>query len=106
MYAAHQVLHGANSDIVWLQRDFGLYIVGLFDTYLATKVLGATPSSKPISRSVLMPIVSSRTGYSQHSLASLLAMYTDFEPDKRYQLADWRIRCGPYRDARLVILIR
>ncbi|GAA5982175.1 hypothetical protein JCM10908_004768 [Rhodotorula pacifica] len=68
-----KVLHGANSDIVWLQRDFGLYIVGLFDTYHATKVLG----------------------YSQHSLASLLAMYTDFEVDKRYQLADWRIRPLP-----------
>ncbi|GAA5956285.1 hypothetical protein JCM8115_001677 [Rhodotorula mucilaginosa] len=68
-----KVLHGANSDVVWLQRDFGLYIVGLFDTYHATKVLG----------------------YSQHSLASLLAMYTDFEADKRYQLADWRIRPLP-----------
>ncbi|BGP39731.1 exosome nuclease subunit [Rhodotorula kratochvilovae] len=68
-----KVLHGASSDIVWLQRDFGLYVVGLFDTYHATKVLG----------------------YSQHSLASLLAMYTDFEPDKRYQLADWRIRPLP-----------
>ncbi|GAA5940043.1 exosome nuclease subunit RRP6 [Sporobolomyces koalae] len=68
-----KVLHGANSDIVWLQRDFGLYIVGLFDTYHATHVLG----------------------YAQHSLASLLDMYTDFEPDKRYQLADWRIRPLP-----------
>lgn len=27
-----QVLHGADSDIAWLQRDFGLYIVNLFDT--------------------------------------------------------------------------
>ncbi|GAA5993109.1 hypothetical protein JCM5350_007220 [Sporobolomyces pararoseus] len=68
-----KVLHGANSDVVWLQRDFGLYIVGLFDTYHATHVLG----------------------YAQHSLASLLDMYTDFEPDKRYQLADWRIRPLP-----------
>ncbi|GAA5830737.1 hypothetical protein JCM11251_001059 [Rhodosporidiobolus azoricus] len=68
-----KVLHGASSDIIWLQRDFGLYIVGLFDTYHATKVLG----------------------YAQHSLASLLDMYTDFEPDKRYQLADWRIRPLP-----------
>ncbi|GAA5885651.1 hypothetical protein JCM6882_007512 [Rhodosporidiobolus microsporus] len=68
-----KVLHGASSDIVWLQRDFGLYIVGLFDTYHATKVLG----------------------YTQHSLASLLDMYTDFVPDKRYQLADWRIRPLP-----------
>ncbi|GAA5884176.1 hypothetical protein JCM16303_005955 [Sporobolomyces ruberrimus] len=68
-----KVLHGANSDIVWLQRDFGLYIVGLFDTYHATHVLG----------------------HAQHSLASLLDMYTNFEPDKRYQLADWRIRPLP-----------
>ncbi|GAA6027640.1 hypothetical protein JCM8097_007960 [Rhodosporidiobolus ruineniae] len=68
-----KVLHGASSDIVWLQRDFGLYVVGLFDTYHATKVLG----------------------FNQHSLASLLDMYTDFEPDKRYQLADWRIRPLP-----------
>lgn len=36
-----QVFHGANSDIIWLQRDFGLYIVGLFDTYHATKLLRA-----------------------------------------------------------------
>eukprot|EP01047_Picozoa_sp_COSAG01_P090396 COSAG01_NODE_22254_length_864_cov_1.193464_1_plen_92_part_00 len=30
--AVVKVLHGADSDIVWLQRDFGLYIVNLFDT--------------------------------------------------------------------------
>ena len=35
-----QVLHGAESDIVWLQQDFNLYIVNLFDTYHASKVLG------------------------------------------------------------------
>ena len=27
-----KVLHGADMDIPWLQRDFGLYIVNLFDT--------------------------------------------------------------------------
>lgn len=27
-----KVLHGANSDIEWLQRDFGLYVVNMFDT--------------------------------------------------------------------------
>lgn len=35
-----KVLHGAESDVVWLQRDFGLWIVGLFDTFHASKVLG------------------------------------------------------------------
>jgi exosome complex exonuclease RRP6 len=27
-----KVMHGSENDIVWLQRDFGLYIVNLFDT--------------------------------------------------------------------------
>lgn len=36
-----KVLHGADSDIVWLQRDFGIYIVNLFDTGQAARVLGA-----------------------------------------------------------------
>ncbi|KAF8606994.1 hypothetical protein BDV93DRAFT_542586 [Ceratobasidium sp. AG-I] len=68
-----KVLHGAESDIVWLQRDFGLWVVGLFDTFHASKVLG----------------------FPKHSLAALLARYTDFVPDKQYQLADWRIRPLP-----------
>jgi exosome complex exonuclease RRP6 len=27
-----KVMHGSENDILWLQRDFGLYIVNLFDT--------------------------------------------------------------------------
>ncbi|KAK3025203.1 hypothetical protein RJ639_043129 [Escallonia herrerae] len=27
-----KVMHGANRDIIWLQRDFGMYICNLFDT--------------------------------------------------------------------------
>lgn len=68
-----KVLHGANSDIIWLQRDFGLYIVNLFDTYHASKALGLEG----------------------HGLAFLLSTYVKFEADKRYQLADWRIRPLP-----------
>ena len=34
-----KVLHGADSDIVWLQRDFGIYVVNLFDTGQAARVL-------------------------------------------------------------------
>ncbi|KAK4704946.1 exosome complex exonuclease RRP6, partial [Phenoliferia sp. Uapishka_3] len=68
-----KVFHGAHSDIIWLQRDFGLYVIGLFDTYHATHVLG----------------------HARHGLANLLEMYSDFEADKRYQLADWRIRPVP-----------
>ena len=29
-------MHGAESDILWLQRDFGIYVVNLFDTWYFT----------------------------------------------------------------------
>lgn len=67
---AYQVLHGADSDVVWLQQDFNLYLVNMFDTFHASKVLD----------------------FPRHGLAALLEMYCDLSPDKRYQLADWRIR--------------
>ena len=67
------MFHGAESDIEWLQKDLGLYVVGLFDTFLASKALGL-PS---------------------HSLAYLLKQYAGFTADKKYQLADWRIRPLP-----------
>ena len=35
-----KVFHGAESDIVWLQQDFDIYVVNLFDSYHASKVLG------------------------------------------------------------------
>lgn len=35
-----QIFHGSDSDIVWLQKDFDMFVVNLFDTYHATKVLG------------------------------------------------------------------
>ncbi|CAO3633319.1 unnamed protein product [Cunninghamella blakesleeana] len=68
-----KILHGAKSDIIWLQRDFGLYIVDLFDTYDATHVLD----------------------FPHHSLAYLLKRYCNVDADKKYQLADWRIRPLP-----------
>ena len=39
-----KVLHGADSDVVWLQRDFGIYVANLFDTGQAARVL-AFPSA-------------------------------------------------------------
>eukprot|EP00058_Branchiostoma_floridae_P005020 XP_002590508.1 hypothetical protein BRAFLDRAFT_124507 [Branchiostoma floridae] len=68
-----KVFHGADMDIQWLQRDFGVYVVNMFDTGQASHVLG-------------LP---------RHSLAYLLKTYCDVEPDKKYQLADWRIRPLP-----------
>lgn len=34
-----KVLHGSDCDIVWLQRDFGIYVANLFDTGQAARVL-------------------------------------------------------------------
>ena len=65
-----KVLHGADRDIMWLQKDLGLYIVGMFDTGQATRVLP----------------------YKKHSLAFLMQHFCNVAPDKSYQLADWRIR--------------
>ena len=68
-----KVFHGASMDIIWLQRDLGLYVVGLFDTYHASCALE-------------LP---------RRSLKFLLHRFVDFEADKRYQMADWRIRPLP-----------
>ena len=57
-------------DILWLQRDLGLYVVGLFDTFHAAESLQ----------------------YTSKSLAYLLKRFVDFDADKKYQLADWRLR--------------
>ncbi|XP_070695429.1 exosome complex component 10 [Pempheris klunzingeri] len=68
-----KVFHGADSDIEWLQRDFGLYVVNLFDTHQASRALNLA----------------------RHSLDHLLKHFCSVDSDKRYQLADWRIRPLP-----------
>ncbi|XP_056896184.1 exosome component 10 [Takifugu flavidus] len=68
-----KVFHGADSDIEWLQRDFGLYVVRLFDTHQASRALNLA----------------------RHSLDHLLTHFCNVASDKRYQLADWRIRPLP-----------
>ena len=68
-----QVFHGADMDIQWLQRDIGVYVVNMFDTSQASRVLNL----------------------SRFSLAHLLQVYCGIQADKQYQLADWRIRSVP-----------
>ncbi|KAM9855584.1 exosome complex component 10 isoform 2-T2 [Aulostomus maculatus] len=68
-----KVFHGADSDVEWLQRDFGLYVVNLFDTHQASRALNLA----------------------RHSLDHLLKHFCNVDSDKRYQLADWRIRPLP-----------
>ena len=33
-----KILHGGDSDVRWLQRDFGVYLVNMFDTGIDTSV--------------------------------------------------------------------
>ncbi|XP_031473178.1 protein RRP6-like 3 isoform X2 [Nymphaea colorata] len=68
-----KVFHGADNDVLWLQRDFHLYVVNLFDTKKACEVL-----SKP-----------------QKSLAYLLETYCGVTANKALQRADWRLRPLP-----------
>ena len=65
-----KVFHGANSDMIWLQRDFGIYVVNMFDTGQAARTL-ELPS---------------------FGLAYLLKQYCGIKAEKKYQLADWRLR--------------
>ncbi|KAG2712218.1 hypothetical protein I3760_04G114400 [Carya illinoinensis] len=65
-----KVFHGADNDVLWLQRDFHIYIVNLFDTAKACDLL-----SKP-----------------QKSLAYLLETYCGVTTNKLLQREDWRQR--------------
>merc|ERR1719474_631624 len=65
-----KVLHGATEDIKWLQRDFSLYVVNLFDTFQAAQCLNLKGKS----------------------LQFLLETYCDEVTDKRLRMTDWRVR--------------
>ncbi|KAF1879637.1 hypothetical protein Lal_00033295 [Lupinus albus] len=71
--AKRKVMHGADRDIVWLQRDFGIYICNLFDTGQASKVLKLE----------------------RNSLEYLLRNFCEVTANKEYQNADWRVRPLP-----------
>lgn len=63
-----KVLHGADMDVLWLQRDFGVYLVNMFDTGQAARVLG----------------------FESFGLAYLLKRFCGVEANKQFQRADWR----------------
>ena len=65
-----KVMHGADNDVQWLQKDFGMFVSCLFDTGQAARVL-ELPSK---------------------GLAYLLHHYCGIKANKRFQLADWRLR--------------
>ena len=65
-----KVMHGADNDVQWLQKDFGIFVSCLFDTGQAARVL-ELPSK---------------------ALAYLLQHYCGIKANKKFQLADWRVR--------------
>jgi ribonuclease D len=64
------VMHGADYDIRSLHRDFGIEVSNLFDTMIASRLLGIT----------------------EFGLAALLKARFGVELDKKYQKADWSRR--------------
>ena len=69
-----KVMHGADHDVKWLQRDFEIEVVNLFDTGQAMRVLG----------------------YESFSLAHLFSVHLGVEMEKEaFQTADWRVRPLP-----------
>ncbi|CAJ1947892.1 unnamed protein product [Sphenostylis stenocarpa] len=71
--AKRKVMHGADRDIVWLQRDFGIYVCNLFDTHQASKLLSLE----------------------RNSLEYILHHFCEVTANKDYQNADWRLRPLP-----------
>lgn len=68
-----KVLHGASGDIPCLQRDLSLYIVNMFDTYVAARYLSTNNKSA--------------------SLAAIVEQYCNVKLDKRMRSKyDWRVR--------------
>uniref|UniRef100_A0A915BD32 Exosome complex component 10 homolog n=2 Tax=Parascaris univalens TaxID=6257 RepID=A0A915BD32_PARUN len=65
-----KVFHGSEYDVQWLQRDFGIYVVGMFDTFCAMHVLN----------------------FAKYSLAHLVQSICNVTLDKELQKADWRVR--------------
>jgi hypothetical protein len=77
-----KILHGADSDVIWLQEDFSIYIVNLFDTCIASQML-AIPGGNSlenllyhfcrVSTSFLMIII---------TFITLLFLFFRFKPIK------------------------
>uniref|UniRef100_A0A1I7YFD0 HRDC domain-containing protein n=1 Tax=Steinernema glaseri TaxID=37863 RepID=A0A1I7YFD0_9BILA len=65
-----KVFHGAHYDVTWLQRDFGIYVVNMFDTQEAMRLLD----------------------FPKLGLNYLVEQYCNLSLEKQFQRADWRYR--------------
>jgi exosome complex exonuclease RRP6 len=108
-----KVFHGADSDILWLQKDLGLYVerICIPSQYRALcsracrrvrilPIRGTTSFSPATSNLICRYIVNLfDTGqaarvleFPRFSLAYLLKEYCGITANKAFQLSDWRIR--------------
>ncbi|CAK1554205.1 unnamed protein product [Leptosia nina] len=65
-----KIFHGASNDILWLQRDFSVFVVCMVDTYFASKALRLA----------------------RNSYEYILKKYCDIQAMKHLRLSDWRMR--------------
>ena len=68
-----KVFHGAEYDLIVLERDFGFHVANLFDTMWASRILG----------------------WSSHGLGALLQEHFGVRLNKKYQRANWGLRPLP-----------
>ena len=68
-----KIVHSCMNDILGFQRDYGISWQGVFDTEIAAGFLGLE----------------------KRGLSSLLEMYFQVKPNKKFQRFDWRIRPLP-----------
>lgn len=84
-----KVFHGADMDVQWLQRDFHLYVVNLFDTGRAARALKLASASYA---HLLTRYVEATEEGTSSSSSSSSAMVSNKQLG---QLADWRVRPLP-----------
>ena len=97
-----KLLHGADSDIAWLQRDFGLYIVHLWDTGRAARALQFPSASYAylLSRYCLSVPQQEKGPQSSRLESSVDSTTTTLvrsivQGKQQFQLSDWRQRPLP-----------
>ncbi|CAJ1920171.1 unnamed protein product [Sphenostylis stenocarpa] len=82
-----KVMHGADRDIVWLQRDFGIYVCNMFDTGQASRVL-------KLERYSLQYLLQHYCGVTANKEYAVFTFWT-YLLLQVYQNADWRLRPLP-----------
>lgn len=92
--SVEKVMHGCNNDVLWLQRDFRIYLVNVFDTEKACQVCYFyVQIGKILEIHELMSFFSSQVlQKKKRSLGHLVHEYFERISDKSFQVSDWRQR--------------